>query len=148
MRCLLRNRISTWLMWFWSTEQSTQRCLEADVAKGLSQYGTAQNLDMVELVERVRAAVVATAAQLLLKEPDTPVDYLVVDLPCTFFMLRTVRCLPSLHALILNQGLKLDLCVNKERECNFRTWYWLQSGFASIASGLQAGTPFGAAEVP
>ena len=52
-----------------------------------------QNLDMAELVERVRAAVVARAAQLLRKEPDAPVDYLVVDLPCTFFMLRTLRCL-------------------------------------------------------
>ena len=60
---------------------------------------------MAELVERVRAAVVAMAAQLLRKEPDTPVVYLVVDLPCTFFMLRTVGCLPSLHALFLNQGI-------------------------------------------
>lgn len=43
-------------------------------------------------MERVRAAVVARAAQLLRREPDTPVEYLVVDMPCTFFMLRTLRC--------------------------------------------------------
>lgn len=55
-------------------------------------YVQLQNLDMAELVERVRAAVVARAAQLLRKEPDSPVDYLFVDLPCTFFMLRALRC--------------------------------------------------------
>ncbi len=54
---------------------------------------------MAELVDRVRAAVVARAAQLLRKEPDTPVDYLFVDLPCTLFMLRTIGCPPSLYAL-------------------------------------------------
>ena len=50
---------------------------------------------MAELVDRVRAAAVARAAQLLRTEPDIPVDYLVVDLPCTFFMLRTLRCPPG-----------------------------------------------------
>ncbi len=53
---------------------------------------------MAELVERVRAAVMARAAQLLRKDPNNPVDYLVVDLPCTFYMLRTIGCLRSLHA--------------------------------------------------
>ena len=57
-----------------------------------AKHGLLQNLDMAELVERVRTAVVARAAQLLRKDPDAPVDYLTVDLPCTFFMLRTLRC--------------------------------------------------------
>ncbi|KAK9827655.1 hypothetical protein WJX81_004166 [Elliptochloris bilobata] len=53
-----------------------------------------QNLGMAELVERVRAAVVARAGELKRREPDTPMDYLVVDMPCTFFMLSTESSLP------------------------------------------------------
>ena len=62
---------------------------------------------MAELVERVRAAVMARAAQLLRKDPNNPVDYLVVDLPCTFYMLRTIGCLCSLHAQKKKPGLQL-----------------------------------------
>jgi hypothetical protein len=47
---------------------------------------------MAELVERVRGAAVAHAAALRRAEPGAAVDYLVVDLPCTFFMLRASRC--------------------------------------------------------
>ncbi|KAK9827681.1 hypothetical protein WJX81_007940 [Elliptochloris bilobata] len=53
-----------------------------------------QNLGMAELVERVRTAVVAKAAQLLRQDLDAPMDYIVVDLPCTMFMLRTYSSLP------------------------------------------------------
>ncbi len=108
-----------------STRRLIQRSLGADEAKGLSQFGAAQNLDMAELVERVRAAVVARAAQLLRKEPDTPVYYMVVDLPCTFFMLRTIGCFPFLHALIWNMELE-KTPVSRCMKIHCRTWCWLQ----------------------
>ena len=81
-----------------------------------------QSLDMAELVERVRTAVVARAAQLLRKEPDAPVDYLVVDLPCTFFMLRTLRC--PLHAGVAH----LSLLSSTSACCDdFSTTLWALS---------------------
>ena len=58
----------------------------------LSMQRARQDLEMAELVERVRGAAVAHAARLLRAEPGAAVDYLVVDLPCTFFMLRASRC--------------------------------------------------------
>lgn len=50
-----------------------------------------QNLDMPELVEKARQAVVGHAAKLLKENPDRDLEYLVLDLPCTFYMLRSVR---------------------------------------------------------
>lgn len=50
-----------------------------------------QNLDMPELVEKVRQAVVGHAAKLLKEDPDRDLDVLVLDLPCTFYMLRSLR---------------------------------------------------------
>lgn len=48
-----------------------------------------QHLDLEQLVERVRFAAVGAASTMLRDNPDMDVGYLVVDLPCTFFMLRT-----------------------------------------------------------
>ena len=50
-----------------------------------------QNLDMPELIEKARVAVIGHATALLKAEPQRNVDYVVLDLPCTFFMLRSLR---------------------------------------------------------
>ena len=50
-----------------------------------------QHLEMGELVERARRAVVSRAEELLQLEPDMTIDAMVLDLPCTFFMLRSER---------------------------------------------------------
>ena len=50
-----------------------------------------QHLDMSELVNRARQAVIERAGELLRKDPGVRVEYIVLDLPCTFFMLKTLR---------------------------------------------------------
>lgn len=52
-----------------------------------------QNLELGELAERVRAAVVAHAQNLMQQQGslDAHPPYIVLDLPCTFFMLATHR---------------------------------------------------------
>ena len=50
-----------------------------------------QNLDMPELIEKARVAVIGHATALLKAEPQRSIDYVVLDLPCTFFMLRSLR---------------------------------------------------------
>lgn len=50
-----------------------------------------QNLDMPELIEKARVAVVDKASSILKADPDAKIDYIVLDLPCTFFMLRSLR---------------------------------------------------------
>ena len=50
-----------------------------------------QAWDLPELVERTRKAVVEHAARVELEQPDTPIDHINLYLPCTFFMLRTIR---------------------------------------------------------
>jgi hypothetical protein len=50
-----------------------------------------QNLDMPELIEKARQAVIGHAGKLLRQNPDKDVEYLVLDLPCTFYMMRSVR---------------------------------------------------------
>jgi hypothetical protein len=50
-----------------------------------------KNLDMPELIEKARKAVMDHTAQLLRKDPEFDVNYVVLDLPCTFFMLRSLR---------------------------------------------------------
>lgn len=47
---------------------------------------------MDDLVEKMRSTVMQHARQLLLQDPNTTVDYIALDLPCTFFMLETKRC--------------------------------------------------------
>jgi hypothetical protein len=49
-----------------------------------------RNLDMPELIEKARLAVVSHATKLLQDNPDQEIDYIVLDLPCTFFMLRSL----------------------------------------------------------
>lgn len=50
-------------------------------------------MDMAELVSASREVVVAHAATLLKKDPDRDIPYIVIDLPCTFFSLRSVSSL-------------------------------------------------------
>ena len=50
-----------------------------------------RNLDMPELIEKARLAVVGHASKLLQADPDREISYIVLDLPCTFFMLRSLR---------------------------------------------------------
>lgn len=51
-----------------------------------------KNLDMSELLEKVRAAAVNHTEEILRADPKADVPYVVLDLPCTFFMLRSLRC--------------------------------------------------------
>ena len=50
-----------------------------------------KDLDMAELVEMSRAAVVTLASSILKEDPGADLRYLVLDLPCSFFMLRSLR---------------------------------------------------------
>jgi hypothetical protein len=50
-----------------------------------------QNLDMPELIEKARKTVIGHAGKLLQANHELDLDYLVLDLPCTFFMLRSLR---------------------------------------------------------
>lgn len=50
-----------------------------------------QAWDLPELVERVRAVVVEHAMAMAWSQPDVPIDHINLCLPCTFFMLRSVR---------------------------------------------------------
>ncbi len=50
-----------------------------------------QAWDLSELVERVRTAVVQHAMAMVWAQPDVPIDHINLYLPCTFFMLRSVR---------------------------------------------------------
>ena len=60
-----------------------------------------RNLDMPELIEKARIAVIGHAAKLLKADPARTIDYIVLDMPCTFFMLRSLRYVlpPSCHHL-------------------------------------------------
>ena len=51
-----------------------------------------KNLDMSELIDRARAAVIDHAAKLLRASPGMDVKYIVLDMPCSFFSLRSLRC--------------------------------------------------------
>ena len=50
-----------------------------------------KNLDMPELIEKARSAVIGHASKLLLLDHGLDVSYIVLELPCTFFMLRSLR---------------------------------------------------------
>lgn len=52
-----------------------------------------KDLDMGELVEMSRAAVVGLASSILKEDPGADLRYLVLDLPCSFFMLRSLSSL-------------------------------------------------------
>lgn len=49
-----------------------------------------RNLDMPELIEKARVAVITHAGKLLRANPARRLEYVVLDLPCTFFMLRSL----------------------------------------------------------
>ena len=51
-----------------------------------------KNLDMPELIEKARSAVIGHASKLLREDHGLDVSYIVLDMPCTFFMLRSLRC--------------------------------------------------------
>lgn len=54
-----------------------------------------ENLDMPELIEKARRAVMDTAGALLRADPNRDLQQIVLDLPCTFFMLRSLRWPPA-----------------------------------------------------
>ena len=63
-------------------------------AQRLRKWCSLQAWDLPELVERTRRAVVDHAAIMMLERPDEAVDHINLYLPCTFFMLRSIRCSP------------------------------------------------------
>ena len=81
-----------------------------------------RNLDMPELIEKARLAVVGHASKLLQADPDREISYIVLDLPCTFFMLRSLRwatlpahwlcCFFTLHPLGGNPSQGLLACCH------------------------------------
>jgi hypothetical protein len=54
----------------------------------------ARHLDMGELVEMARHAVVGRAEELMRQNGSLVVEHVLLDLPCTFFMLRSLRFPP------------------------------------------------------
>lgn len=68
-----------------------------------------RNLELSELVDRARRAIVGKAEELIAAQPDTQPDSIVLDLPCSFFMLRTIRSdsRPLILLLSVSQGVKL-----------------------------------------
>ena len=46
---------------------------------------------MPELIEKARSAVIGHASKLLREDHGLDVSYVVLELPCTFFMLRSLR---------------------------------------------------------
>ena len=50
-----------------------------------------QSLHLDDMVEKVRRTIMRHAGQLLRQDPNATIDYIVLDLPCTFFMLETIR---------------------------------------------------------
>ena len=50
-----------------------------------------QSMRLDDMVEKVRSTVMLHAGQLLRQDPNTTIDYIALDLPCTFFMLESWR---------------------------------------------------------
>ncbi len=50
-----------------------------------------KNLELSELMERARSAVVGQATSILKDDPEADLQYVVLDMPCSFFSLRSVR---------------------------------------------------------
>ncbi len=65
------------------------------IAQRLRKWYSSQAWDLPELVERTRRAVVDHAALMVLERPDEAIDHINLYLPCTFFMLRSIRCSPN-----------------------------------------------------
>ena len=78
-----------------------------------------QNLDMPELIEKARVAVIGHATALLKAEPQRNVDYVVLDLPCTFFMLRSLRWGLSLGGV---GSLRRSVLLAGSNPCSCSCW--------------------------
>ena len=50
-----------------------------------------KNLELSDLMERARAAVVGQATSILRDDPAADLRYIVLDMPCSFFSLRSLR---------------------------------------------------------
>jgi hypothetical protein len=50
-----------------------------------------KDLDLNELMERARSTVVGQARGILRDDPGADLQYVVLDLPCSFFALRSLR---------------------------------------------------------
>lgn len=50
-----------------------------------------KNLDMAELIEKARHAVMDRASAVLQADPSYDLHYVVLDMPCSFYSLRTLR---------------------------------------------------------
>lgn len=50
-----------------------------------------RNLDLADLMERARMAVVGQATSILRDDPAADLQYVVLDMPCSFFSLRSLR---------------------------------------------------------
>ncbi|EFN51509.1 hypothetical protein CHLNCDRAFT_140196 [Chlorella variabilis] len=53
-----------------------------------------RNLDLADLMERARMAVVGQATSILRDDPAADLQYVVLDMPCSFFSLRSLSNLP------------------------------------------------------
>lgn len=53
-----------------------------------------KNLELADLMERARAAVVGQATSILKDDPAADLQYVVLDMPCSFFALKAVSNLP------------------------------------------------------
>jgi hypothetical protein len=67
-----------------------------------------RNLDLADLMERARRAVVGQATSILRDDPAADLQYVVLDMPCSFFSLRSLRF-----------GLQMRSCVDA---ANFGVW--------------------------
>ena len=96
-----------------------------------------KNLDMPELIEKARSAVIGHASKLLREDHGLDVSYIVLELPCTFFMLRSLRlaavALPfcSVYGVVVPWAMLIVLASNsillnpsgKPAHAQ-RAWWW------------------------
>ncbi|KAK9844459.1 hypothetical protein WJX74_002810 [Apatococcus lobatus] len=114
-----------------------------------------QNLDMPELIEKARTAVIHHAMAILKADPDREVDYIVLDFPCTFFMLRALSNLrvvtevakslefsSKIHQLadrvihgMTNGGMEEYNAVHLRIERDARDWSQIMGGEAVVWHG-------------
>ncbi|KAK9810163.1 hypothetical protein WJX72_005905 [[Myrmecia] bisecta] len=114
-----------------------------------------QNLDMPELIEKARVSVIGHAMKVLREDPDADIDYVVLDLPCTFFMLRSLSNLrvvtevarslefsPHIQELadrvihgMTNAGLHEYNAVHLRIEKDARDWSQIMGGDAVVWHG-------------
>ena len=74
----------------WRSEQHANTC------DPLNSFGRLEdvylkNLDMAELIEKARHAVMNKASAVLQDDPSADLRYIVLDMPCSFYSLRTLR---------------------------------------------------------